>query len=162
MDYISYLRSRGGAGSRVWRPGFFPTITGCTHHSLSYTQTGVHKTTVFKVNTCQQANSTWKNKKQTCRITKIEGQCENLTGRADLSPRAFWYFHKGLRIYAIFYPTTTVKQHYWKMRPKKAGTVWTVWAELCFTQLNEGMCHLCCFHWNVACIVGHTTDDEWL
>lgn len=48
------------------------------------------------------------------------------------------------------------------MRPKNAGTVQTVWAELCFTQLNEGMCHLCCFHWNVACIVGHTTDDEWL
>lgn len=29
------------------------------------------------------------NKKQTCHVTNIEGQCENLTGGADLTPRAF-------------------------------------------------------------------------
>lgn len=99
------------------------------------------------------------------RITKNECSVwHSRTDWADFCPCGFWGFHKNKRlmIYATLHPTTTVKQHYWKTHPKNAGTVWIVWAELCFTQLNEGMCRLCCFHWNVACIVGQTTGDEQL
>lgn len=103
-----------------------------------------------------------KKKKRHC-ITKIECSVwRSLTDWTDFCPYGFWCIHmnKGLMIYATLYPTTTVKQHYWKTHPKNAGTVWIAWAELCFTQLNEGMCRLCCFHWNVAYIVGQTTGDE--
>lgn len=54
----------------------------------SYTQTGVtllHKTR-YKYMPASKPYMKKTKKNQTCRVTKIKGQCENLTGGADLSP----------------------------------------------------------------------------
>lgn len=133
------------------------TITGCTPQS--HTDSGL----------LGGSWSIWSEHMPACKRHRkkrrcISVVCDSLTDWADFCPRGFRCLHrkKRLMIYAPLYPTTTVQQHYWKTHPKIAGTVWIVWAELCFTQSNEGMCRLCCFHWNVACIVGQTTGDESL